>query len=86
MDGTWTVQPPILPTRPEPDPLPPIFSQGQRLAAEFIDTLFTGGTTGAHRMADQPMPWQSNPIRIRLSTSTPPGTICRSSAFEQITT
>ena len=44
MDGTWTVQPPVLPTRAEPDPLPPgwDFSRGQQLPAEFIDNSFTG--------------------------------------------
>jgi aldose 1-epimerase len=44
MDGTWQVQPPVLPTRAEPDPLPASwdFSHGQQLPTEFIDNSFTG--------------------------------------------
>jgi aldose 1-epimerase len=44
MDGTWNVQPPVLPTSPEPDPIPPgwDFSEGQGLPADYIDNSFTG--------------------------------------------
>jgi aldose 1-epimerase len=42
--GTWLVQPPELPTRVEPDPLPEAwdFTRGRRLPGEFVDNSFTG--------------------------------------------
>ena len=44
MDGTWVVQPPVLPTSAEPDPLPPEWdmSQMRPLPPEFVDNSFTG--------------------------------------------
>jgi aldose 1-epimerase len=42
--GTWLPQPPDLPTRVEPDPLPPgwDFSEARRLPPEFVDNSFAG--------------------------------------------
>ena len=42
--GTWLPQPPLLPTKVEPDPLPPAwdFSRPRQLPKEFIDNSFSG--------------------------------------------
>ena len=42
--GTWLPQPPDLPSKVEPDPLPPQwdFSAGRRLPDEFVDNSFSG--------------------------------------------
>jgi len=42
--GTWLEQPPELPKKAEPDPLPPAwdFSEPKRLPAEFIDNSVAG--------------------------------------------
>ena len=88
-DGTWTVQPPVLPTRAEPDPLPPgwDFSRGQRLPEEFIDNSFTGWD-GLARIewpeAGYAVDISSDPA-IRLTHLYAPGPHMPFFCFEQIT-
>jgi aldose 1-epimerase len=42
--GTWLEQPPFLPTKAEPDPIPPAwnFGRARRLPPDFIDNSFAG--------------------------------------------
>jgi aldose 1-epimerase len=89
MDGTWTVQPLVLPTRAEPDPLPAgwDFSRGQRLPDEFIDNSFTGWDGRARiewPQAGYAVAIEADPA-IRLSHLYAPGPHMPFYCFEQIT-
>ena len=89
MDGTWNVQPPVLPTTPEPDPIPAgwDFSQGQKLPTEYIDNSFTGWDGQARiEWPDQgyAVTIKADPA-IKLSHLYAPGPELPFFCFEQIT-
>ena len=87
--GTWLPQPPELPTKVEPDPLPPEwdFSKGRPLPAEFVDNSFSGWDGRAR--IDWPEQGYTVSIEavpaIRLTHFYSLGKDCPIFCFEQIT-
>jgi aldose 1-epimerase len=88
--GTWLPQPPHLPTRAAPDPLPPEwdFSEMRRLPPDFIDNSFAGWDgRGRIEWPDQgyAVDVQADP-GIRISHVYAPGPQFPFFCFEQVST
>jgi aldose 1-epimerase len=87
--GTWLPQPPELPTKVEPDPLPPDwdFTEVRHLPAEFVDNSFSGwdGRARIEWPSQQyAVSIQADPA-IRLTHFYSLGADCPIFCFEQVT-
>jgi aldose 1-epimerase len=87
--GTWLEQPPLLPAKAEPDPLPSDwnFGEPQHLPADFIDNSFSGWD-GRGRIEwpdqDYAVAVEADPA-IRLYHVYSLGAACPIFCFEQVT-